>query len=197
MPAIRERMFADVPAQSGWSSRPRVPFGVAAEQPETHNPRLHRDNSEGYPDTYITMGETAENVADRCGITREEMDRYALQSQQRAVHAQRSGHFGLEIVPVPLGDGRLVTDDDGPRPETTLETLASLRPVFRVDGRITAGNSCPLNDGAAALVIMSDQKTKALGIKPLARIVATGVSALEPEGWDRSRLRVRRSSEPA
>ena len=129
----------------------------------------------------MSMGETAENVADKYGVTREEMDRYALQSHQRAVLATKDGIFAREIIPVPLASGITMTGDDGPRPDTTLERLAGLRPVFREGGRVTAGNSCPLNDGAAAAVVMSRARAEELGITPLARIVATGVSALEPE----------------
>jgi acetyl-CoA C-acetyltransferase len=127
------------------------------------------------------MGLTAENVAEREGITREEMDRYAVKSQSAAVAAQESGFFDREIVPVPLPDGELFTRDDGPRPGTTMEVLAGLKPAFREDGSVTAGNSCPLNDGAAAVVLMSDTRARDLGVQPLARVVATGVSALEPE----------------
>jgi acetyl-CoA C-acetyltransferase len=127
------------------------------------------------------MGQTAENVRESEGVTRVEMDEFALRSQQRAVASQERGFFEREIVPVPLADGTLVTKDDGPRADTTLERLASLKPVFRPDGEVTAGNACPLNDGAAAVVVMSDTKASELGITPLARIVASGVSALDPE----------------
>jgi acetyl-CoA C-acetyltransferase len=153
-----------------------------SDMPQCQNERLQPGNPEGYPDIYIAMGQTAENVARREEISREEMDRFALRSQQRAVAAQDSGFFDREIIPVPLpnGDG-MFTKDDGPRRETTLEKLAALAPVFREDGSVTAGNSCPLNDGAAALVVMSDTKAKALGITPLARIISTGLTALAPE----------------
>jgi acetyl-CoA C-acetyltransferase len=127
------------------------------------------------------MGETAERVADREGITREEMDRYALKSQNAAVEARDNGFFDREIIPIPLGDGRVFTKDDGPRPGTTMEKLAALEPRFRPDGRVTAGNACPLNDGAAAVVIMSETKASELGVRPLAKVIATGVSSLEPE----------------
>ena len=143
----------------------------------------------------MSMGETAENVADKCGITREEMDQYALQSHMRAVLAGKDGIFAREIIPVPLASGLTMTDDDGPRADTTLERLAGLRTVFRKDGRITAGNSCPLNDGAAAAVVMSGRTApNELGIEPIARILATGVSALEPElmGLGRSSPAARR-----
>jgi acetyl-CoA C-acetyltransferase len=135
----------------------------------------------GLPDVYIAMGQTAENVREQEGVTRVEMDEFALRSQQRAVASQERGFFEREIVPVTLADGTVVSKDDGPRADTTLERLASLKPVFRPDGEVTAGNSCPLNDGAAAVVVMSDTKAKELGITPLARIVASGVSSLNPE----------------
>jgi acetyl-CoA C-acetyltransferase len=153
-----------------------------SDMPQGQNERLQPGNPEGYPDIYIAMGQTAENVARREEISREEMDRFALRSQQRAVAAQDSGFFDREIIPVPLpnGDG-MFTKDDGPRRETTLEKLAALPPVFREDGSVTAGNSCPLNDGAAAVVVMSDTKAKELGITPLARIISTGLTALAPE----------------
>ena len=166
---------------AGVESSTRSPLGVFADQPETQNPRLFAGNAEGLPQAYMSMGETAENVADSYGVTREEMDRYALQSQLRAVTATKDGIFAREIIPVPLSSGVTMTKDDGPRPDTTLERLASLRPVFRENGRVTAGNACPLNDGAAAAVVMSRALAGQLGITPLARIVSTGVSALEPE----------------
>jgi acetyl-CoA C-acetyltransferase len=134
-----------------------------------------------FPDVYIAMGQTAENVAEFKGVTREEQDEFALNSQLRAVASQESGFFDREIIPVTLADGTVVTKDDGPRAGTTLEKLASLKPVFREGGTITAGNACPLNDGAAAVVVMSDTKAKELGITPLARIVASGVTGLNPE----------------
>src|ERR1700716_218105 len=151
------------------------------DPPDTHNPKLVPGNTDEYPDVYIAMGQTAENVARREKISREEQDRYAVKSQNAAVEAQRSGFFEREIIPVPLPNGETYTKDDGPRPGTTMEVLATLKPAFREDGTVTAGNACPLNDGAAAVVVMSDVKAKELGIKPLARIVSTGVSALEPE----------------
>jgi acetyl-CoA C-acetyltransferase len=152
-----------------------------SDPPDAHNPRLQDGNAEEYPEVYIAMGETAENVADREGISREEMDRYAVKSQNAAVEARENGFFDREIIPVPLPNGELFSKDDGPRPGTTMEILATLKPSFREDGRVTAGNSCPLNDGAAAVVVMSDRRARELGLKPLARIVSTGVSALEPE----------------
>ena len=135
----------------------------------------------GLPDVYIAMGQTAENVVEAEAVTREEMDEFGCLSQNRAVASQERGFFEREIVPVTLSDGTLVVKDDGPRPGTTVEKLAKLKPVFRPDGNITAGNACPLNDGAAAVVVMSDTKADQLGIKPLARVVSSGVSALDPE----------------
>jgi acetyl-CoA C-acetyltransferase len=152
-----------------------------SDPPDAQNPRLKPGNPEEYPDVYIQMGETAENVADREHVTREEMDRYAVKSQNAAVQARDDGFFDREIVPIPLPSGELFTKDDGPRPGTTMEVLATLKPAFREDGRVTAGNACPLNDGAAAVVVMSDRRAKELGIQPLARIVSTGVTALQPE----------------
>ena len=153
-----------------------------SDMPQCRNERLEPGNAEGFPDIYITMGQTAENVAAREEISREEQDRFALRSQQRAVAAEDDGFFAREIIPVPLqnGDGTFAKDD-GPRRDTSLERLATLQPVFREGGSVTAGNSCPLNDGAAAVVIMSDTRARELGIKPLARIVATGLTALAPE----------------
>jgi len=133
------------------------------------------------PDVYIAMGQTAENVAQLTGITREEQDQWAVRSQNRAEQAIKAGHFAREITPVTRPDGTVVSSDDGPRFGTTYDKLADLKPVFRPNGSVTAGNACPLNDGAAALVIMSDTKAAALGLVPLARIVATGVSGLSPE----------------
>ena len=152
-----------------------------SDPPDAQNSRLKPGNEEEYPDIYIAMGQTAENVARREKIGREEMDRFAMNSQNRAVEARDDGFFDREIIPVPLPNGQTFTKDDGPRPGTTMEVLATLKPAFREDGTVTAGNSCPLNDGAAAVVVMSDVKAKELGIKPLARIISTGVSALEPE----------------
>jgi acetyl-CoA C-acetyltransferase len=135
----------------------------------------------GLPDVYIAMGQTAENVAEFEKVTRQEMDEFAVLSQTRAVESQSNGFFEREIVPVTTPDGTVVTKDDGPRPNTTLEGLAQLKPVFREGGTVTAGNACPLNDGAAAVIVMSDTKAAELGITPLARIVASGVSGLNPE----------------
>src|SRR5215207_6033961 len=136
------------------------------------------DGSEGSAyNVYIPMGLTAENVAERCNVSREAQDEWAVISQNRAVDAQESGHFDKEIVPVTLPDGTEVAKDDGPRPGTTMEKLASLKPVFKEDGTVTAGNACPLNDGAAATLIMSEEKAQSLGLKPKARIIASSVSA--------------------
>jgi acetyl-CoA C-acetyltransferase len=151
------------------------------DAPDTYNPRLVPGNTDEYPDIYIAMGQTAENVARREKISREEQDRYAVKSQNAAVQAQSNGFFAREIIPVPLPNGETFTKDDGPRPGTTVEVLAALKPAFREDGTVTAGNACPLNDGAAAVVVMSDRKAKELGLKPIARIISTGLSALEPE----------------
>ena len=136
---------------------------------------------EGLPDIYIAMGETAENVAQYENVSREEMDEYAARSQQLASESLENGYWEDEITPYTVEDGTVVTKDDGIRPGTTVEKLASLGPAFRPDGLITAGNACPLNDGAAAVVVMSDTKAKALGLTPLARIVSSGVSGLNPE----------------
>jgi len=135
----------------------------------------------GLPDVYIAMGQTAENVAEQENVSREEMDEFALRSQQRAVEAQKNGFFEREITPVTTPDGSLVTNDDGPRPDTTLEKLSQLKSAFRPDGKVTAGNACPLNDGAAATIVMSDTRADELGITPLARVVASGVTAIDPE----------------
>jgi len=135
----------------------------------------------GIGDVYIAMGQTAENVAEYEKVTRQEMDKFAALSQNRAVESQKNGFFEREIIPVTLEDGTVVTKDDGPRPDTTVEGLAALKPVFREGGTVTAGNACPLNDGAAAVIVMSATKASELGITPLARIVSSGVSALDPE----------------
>jgi acetyl-CoA C-acetyltransferase len=148
--------------------------------PVPYHPKL--DGSEGSLfDVYIPMGQTAENVAERCHVTREQQDEWAVVSQGRAVAARDSGHFDREIVPVTLADGADVTRDDGPRPGTTIEALANLKPAFREGGTVTAGNSCPLNDGAAAVLVMSDSKARKLGLAPRARIVASSVAAIRPE----------------
>ena len=135
----------------------------------------------GLPDVYIAMGETAENVAEVENVSREEMDDYAFQSQQRCGAAIERGFFEREITPYTTAAGTVVSTDDCPRPNTDREKLRSLAPAFRPTGRVTAGNACPLNDGAAAVVVMSDTKAKDLGITPLARIVSSGVTGLDPE----------------
>ena len=136
---------------------------------------------EGLPDIYIAMGQTAENVVQATGISRRRQDEWGVSSQNRAEAALNRGFFEREISPYTLPDGTVVSQDDGIRPDTTIEKVSQLRPVFRPDGTVTAGNACPLNDGAAAVVVMSDTKAKAMGITPLARIVSSGVSALNPE----------------
>ena len=135
----------------------------------------------GMPDVYIAMGETAENVAEIEGVTREEMDDYAFQSQQRAGAAIARGFFEREITPYTTAAGAVISADDCPRPSTEREKLGTLAPAFRPNGRVTAGNACPLNDGAAAVVVMSDTKARELGITPIARIVSSGVTGLDPE----------------
>lgn len=135
----------------------------------------------GLPDMYIAMGQTAENVREVEGVTRQEMDEFAARSQQRAVANVENGFFADEITPLTLPDGTVVSTDDGPRAGTTAEGLSGLKPVFRPDGEITAGNACPLNDGAAAVMVMSDTLAKKLGLTPLARVVSSGVSGLDPE----------------
>ena len=136
---------------------------------------------QGIADMYIAMGQTAENVRELENVSRQEMDEFAARSQQRACENVDNGFFEREITPVTLPDGRVISKDDGPRPGTTVEALSGLKPAFRPDGQITAGNACPLNDGAAAVLVMSDTKAKKLGLKPIARIVSSGVSALNPE----------------
>jgi acetyl-CoA C-acetyltransferase len=154
--------------------------GLGAGIPdEAKHPRL--DGSEGSAyDVYIPMGLTAENVAQRCGVSRAAQDEWAATSQNRAVGARDSGHFDREIVAVEGPDGP-VSHDDGPRPGTTVEKLAELKPVFREDGTVTAGNACPLNDGAAAVLVMSEDRARELGLTPRARIIASWVSAVRPE----------------
>jgi len=142
-----------------------------------HDPR--RDSA--IPDIYLAMGQTAENVAKLRDITRAAQDEFGVRSQNLAEKALADGFWQRDITPVTLPDGSVVAADDGPRPGTTLEKVAGLKPVFRPDGTVTAGNCCPLNDGAAAVVVMSDRKAAELGITPLARIVSTGVTALSPE----------------
>ena len=178
----------------------RFPNGTSDGWPDSHNPLFadaeartaaaaaegatswHDPREDGLlPDVYIAMGQTAENVALYTGISREDQDRWGVRSQNRAEEAIKNGFFAREISPVTLPDGTVVSTDDGPRAGTTYEAVSQLKPVFRPNGTVTAGNACPLNDGAAAAIIMSDVKAKELGLTPLARIVATGVSGLSPE----------------
>jgi acetyl-CoA C-acetyltransferase len=161
---------------------------------EAKHPRLNGSDGSAY-DVYIPMGMTAENVAQRCHVTRAQQDEWAVVSQTRAVDARDSGHFDAEIVPVPVAAHKdvdkegneidvpdtVVGRDDGPRPGTTMEALAQLKPAFRPDGTVTAGNACPLNDGAAAVLVMSEDKARDLGLVPMARIVASTVAAIRPE----------------
>src|SRR5580658_8703132 len=148
---------------------------------ETESP-WHDPRADGeLPDVYIAMGQTAENVAALRGISRAEQDEFGVRSQNFAEKALANGFWQREITPVTLPDGTVVSADDGPRPGTTLEKVASLKPVFRPDGTVTAGNCCPLNDGAAAVIVMSDRRAAELGITPLARIVSTGLTGLSPE----------------
>ncbi|TKJ18796.1 acetyl-CoA C-acetyltransferase [Blastococcus sp. CCUG 61487] len=156
-----------------------------------------RENGD-LPDVYIAMGQTAENLALLKGVSRQEMDEYAVRSQNLAVESIDNGFWAREITPVTTPDGTVVSQDDGPRRGTTLEGLAALKPAFRPDGRATAGNACPLNDGAAAVVVMSDTKAAELGLTPLARIVSTAVTGLSPEimGYgpvDASKLALKRA----
>jgi acetyl-CoA C-acetyltransferase len=145
------------------------------------NPRFVKGNEGFINEVYIPMGMTAENVAAQFGVSRERMDEFAKLSQDRAVAAQENGVFDREISPYPLPGGDVVTKDDGPRAGTTLEKLASLKPAFKEDGVVTAGNACPLNDGAAAVLVMDEEKARSLGLKPLARIIGSAVSGLAPE----------------
>jgi acetyl-CoA C-acetyltransferase len=170
---------SDVLIAAGVESVSRAGPNSEATLPDTQNPKLRGEN--GQPNAYISMGETAENVAERFGVQREDMDKYAKRSQDLAVEAQESGFFDREIVPVETPDKGTVTKDDGPRPNTSLEKLAELQPVFREGGSVTAGNSCPLNDGAAAVLLTSEEKAKELGLKPRARVIAAATSGLEPE----------------
>jgi acetyl-CoA C-acetyltransferase len=150
-------------------------------QKEDMNPRFKKGEPGFINDVYIPMGMTAENVAEQFGVSRERMDEFAKLSQDRAVAAQENGVFDREIVPYVLPDGTTVAKDDGPRAGTSLEKLASLKPAFKEDGKVTAGNACPLNDGAAAVLVMSEDKARSLGLQPLARIIASSVSGLAPE----------------
>ncbi|KUH93737.1 acetyl-CoA acetyltransferase [Mycolicibacterium acapulense] len=167
-PDSKNPLFADAMTRSDQA---------AAGAEEWHDPR-----EDGLlPDVYIAMGQTAENVALYTGISREDQDHWGVRSQNRAEEAIKNGFFEREIVPVTLPDGTVVSTDDGPRAGTTYEKISQLKPVFRPNGTVTAGNACPLNDGAAALIVMSDTKARELGLTPLARVVSTGVSGLSPE----------------
>jgi len=168
-PDTKNPLFDDAQSRTG-----RAASGEAGPW---HDPR--EDGQ--LPDIYIAMGETAENVAQLRGISREQQDEFGVRSQNLAEKAIANGFWQREITPVTLPDGTVVTADDGPRPGVTLEKVAALKPAFRPDGTVTAGNCCPLNDGAAAVVVMSDVKAAELGITPLARIVSSGMTALSPE----------------
>ena len=169
LPDTRNPLFAEAQARTGQAR-------------EGHAGPWHDPRESGLlPDIYVAMGETAENVAGLRGITREQQDEFGVRSQNLAEKAIADGFWPREITLVTLPDGTVVTADDGPRPGTTIEKVAALKPVFRPDGTVTAGNCCPLNDGAAALVVMSDVKAAELGLTPLARIVSSGVTALSPE----------------
>jgi acetyl-CoA C-acetyltransferase len=187
----------DVFVAGGVETVSRFASGMSDGGPGTHNAKFADSEARtksrtgggessweplsGLPDIYIAMGQTAENVAEYAKVTREEMDEFAALSQQRAVASQENGFFEREITTVTTPDGTVVGKDDGPRAGTTVEGLSQLKPVFRPDGTVTAGNACPLNDGAAAVLVMSAARAEALGVQPLARIVASGVSALDPE----------------
>lgn len=169
MPGTQHPIFADAQARSELRSE--------GGQPAWTDPR----ESGLMPDVYIAMGQTAENVAEFRGVSRAAQDEFGVRSQQRAEAAIAAGFFETDITPLTLPDGTVVRHDDGPRAGTTLEKVSGLQPVFRPDGTVTAGNCCPLNDGAAALIVMAEDRAAELGITPLARVVATGVSALSPE----------------
>ncbi|OII63828.1 acetyl-CoA acetyltransferase [Streptomyces sp. CC53] len=191
----------DVFVSAGVETVSRYVKGNSDTLPDTHNPLFaeaeartaeraanggeevwHDPREDGLvPDAYMAMGQTAENLARLKGVSREEMDEFGVRSQNLAEQAIANGFWEREITPVTLPDGTVVAKDDGPRAGVTLEGVQGLKPVFRPDGRVTAGNCCPLNDGAAALVVMSDTKARELGLTPLARVVSTGVSALSPE----------------
>jgi acetyl-CoA C-acetyltransferase len=190
----------DVFISAGVEMVSRFVKGNSDAIPDTQNPRFEaaaakvakaaesgadswRDPREDgdLPDAYISMGQTAENLALLKDVSRQEMDEFAVRSQNLAEQAIADGFWAREITPVTTPDGTVVSTDDGPRAGTTIEGISQLKPVFRPDGRVTAGNACPLNDGAAALVIMSDRKAQDLGITPLARVVSTGVTGLSPE----------------
>ncbi|MGH3926183.1 MAG: acetyl-CoA C-acetyltransferase, partial [Pseudonocardiaceae bacterium] len=171
-PGTRNPRFADAEART---------LATASLGAEDWTDPRSAQSSAALPDIYIPMGQTAENLARLRGISRQEMDEFGVRSQNLAEQAIAQGFWAREITPVTTPSGRVIDADDGPRPGVTYAGVSALKPVFRPDGRITAGNCCALNDGAAALVIMSDEKARALGIPPLARVVATGVSGLSPE----------------
>ncbi|MFC5722146.1 acetyl-CoA C-acetyltransferase [Streptomyces gamaensis] len=176
-PGTHNPLFAEAEARTA----ARAEHGVGAP-PAVAGGGWHDPREDGLvPDPYIAMGQTAENLARLKGITREEMDEFGVRSQNLAEEAIKAGFWEREITPVTTPDGTVVSADDGPRKGVTMEGVRGLKPSFRPDGLITPGNCCPLNDGAAALVIMSDTKARELGLTPLARIVSTGVSALSPE----------------
>jgi acetyl-CoA C-acetyltransferase len=156
-------------------------YNAAQEAAHPEDQNEHLQGNDGRPNAYIAMGLTAENVAERYGVSREDQDRYAQRSQELAVAAQESGVFDREIVPVTLEDGTVVSKDDGPRASSTYEKLATLEPAFKPGGTVTAGNSCPLNDGAAAALVMSADKAKELGLQPRARVVTAATWGNEPE----------------
>jgi acetyl-CoA C-acetyltransferase len=166
------QLFGAFKQQAPEAMRDQIPM------PEWKNPKLNGED--GRPDLYIAMGQTAENVADKYDVSREDMDRYAQRSQELAVQSQESGFFDNEIVPVEF-NGTSVSKDDGPRASSTYEKLAELKPAFRENGRVTAGNSCPLNDGAAAALLMSDERASELGLKPKARVLGWATGGLAPE----------------
>jgi acetyl-CoA C-acetyltransferase len=168
MPDTKNPVFAAAEERAGEMSKGGFTW---------HDPREDGE----VPDIYIAMGQTAENVAQLRGVSREEQDEFGVRSQNLAEKAIADGFWQRDITPVTLPDGTTVSADDGPRPGTTLEKVSQLQPVFRPDGTVTAGNCCPLNDGAAAVVVMSDRKAAELGLTPLARIVSTGLTALSPE----------------
>jgi acetyl-CoA C-acetyltransferase len=168
-------------SDSGKALNPLFSDALARTQSRSEKVTVPWTAQPGLPDIYIAMGQTAENVAELENVSRLEMDEFAVRSQALAVAHQENGFFEREIIPVTLPDGTVISKDDGPRAGTTLEKLSALLPVFREGGKVTAGNACPLNDGAAAVVVMSDTRAKELGLKPLARIVASGVSGLNPE----------------
>ena len=170
----------DVYLASGVEFVSRYNGSQEAAHPEDQNEQL-QGKEPGQPNAYIAMGLTAENVAEKYGVTREQQDEFAQRSQERAVAAQQNGVFDREIVPVTLPDGTQVSKDDGPRASSTLEKLSQLEPAFKPGGTVTAGNSCPLNDGAAAAIVMSDTKAEELGLTPRARIITAATWGNEPE----------------